>query len=956
MRLLTILNNSIPVFKRLNRKLLSAFLFSFLSFLSSNVLAVDPRLNWKTIESENFYIHYGEGYERLAQKAANAAEKAHHKLQPAFNWSPKDKTHLVISDEMDAANGYATPLFFNRSVLFMAPPDGANTLEDFDDWLETLITHEYTHILHLDKSTGAQDVLRNIFGRNIFAFPNALQPGWLTEGLATYYETDQVQSIGRGQSSVYKMMMRTEIESGIKPVEQVNLPIKSWPVRTVSYLYGVHFYQFVEEKYGSEAIQQLVENYSNNIIPFMINTNSDQVLGKDLNGLWDEFSLWLNEKYIDDFVAVEGKKITQTGYSTGASAIAPDGQLYYVSNGAFEHAALMLQSESGSQQLSEIQSTGAQIDVHQQAGVLLTQLEYCDEYNINSDIYILSPGEDEAHAITVCGRYRSAAWSPDGEKIIAVQTDKAKSKLVILNAQGEVLAVPWKGNDTDIVSQLKWSPDGKKILAAVFRTLSGWNIEEFDLETNKWIAITNDRYIDMYPSYSDKGESILFSSERSGRYQIYRYLKNSQRLQQITRVKSGAFVPLQLNQHSPLYYVGYNSNGRDVYRLDNHQDKVASVETVDLNNTYQNRLELAVEVATSQPEDYSAISTMRPRWWFPSASVSKDRSEYGISTAGGDALGVDNYVLNVAYDTTNNWLVGDIRYAYANRFAIGYQRSTEILTDINGDFAVARNVDDLFMSGAFNYPGIESSMNYLLGLLVSETKDGIRAAGIPEQRDISDNLLGGAFLYNNTKNYIRSISKSDGRSVRLLAETTEALKSDYSGEVYTLDWREYIGLGSQNVLALRFVQGWGTDQPKPFRLGGEDNEFDAFSFINPVSEPLFGRRSYALRGYAEGLPQLRGRHLQLATLEWRFPGSLIERGWMSPPLGIIQWSGSVFAESGAAYTDSKPEEYYSSVGFELQGDINLFYGITSRMVLGFANGLDKNIGENRVYFNLGASF
>jgi len=207
-----------------------------------------------------------------------------------------------------------------------------------------------------------------------------------------------------------------------------------------------------------------------------------------------------------------------------------------------------------------------------------------------------------------------------------------------------------------------------------------------------------------------------------------------------------------------------------------------------------------------------------------------------------------------------------------------------------------------------------------------------------------------------TKNYIRSISKSDGRSVRLLAETTEALKSDYSGEVYTLDWREYIGLGSQNVLALRFVQGWGTDQPKPFRLGGEDNEFDAFSFINPVSEPLFGRRSYALRGYAEGLPQLRGRHLQLATLEWRFPGSLIERGWMSPPLGIIQWSGSVFAESGAAYTDSKPEEYYSSVGFELQGDINLFYGITSRMVLGFANGLDKNIGENRVYFNLGASF
>ncbi|HED32880.1 MAG TPA: hypothetical protein ENJ08_01500 [Gammaproteobacteria bacterium] len=939
--------------KKTGKNISAHCLLLFLLLISSTAFAVDPYLDWKTIESDNFYIHYGRGYERLAQKTANSAEQAHLKLQPFFNWQPGEKTHLVISDEMDAANGFATPLFFNRSVLFMAPPDSANTLEDFDDWLETLITHEYAHILHLDKSTGGVSILRKIFGRHFLLFPNAMQPNWFVEGLATYQETDQQQAIGRGQSSVFKMMMRTEVQNETKPVAQVNLPLRSWPTGTAPYLYGVNFYQFIEETYGKKAIQQLIENYSNNIIPFMINRNSAQVLGKDIDALWREFSHWLDDKYKDERVdGIEGRKITQSGYNTGSPALSADGELYYVENGAFEHAALMQRMVNGNVQLAEVQSTGAQIDVHSRSGVLLTQLEFCDEYNIYSEIYILAPGETAAKAITECGRFRSAAWSPDGERIVAVQTDKARSRMVVLDREGKILEQLWVGNNTDIVSQLKWSPDATKILAAVFRTASGWNIEQFDIQTKKWRAITDDRFIDMYPSYSDNGASILFSSERTGRYQVYRYTQSNESLEQITRVNSGAFNPFQLNRSSPLYYVGYNHNGRDIYQLDN-TDYATDVA---LKTTNQNPVALASKVAVSAVKDYSAFSSLRPRWWFPFIFVNNDRSEYGITTAGGDALGIHNYFLDIAYDTQNKWLVGDVSYAWANNFSIGYRRSTDILKDINGDFAVARNVDDVFVSAALNYPSIESSVSYQFGLLVSESTDGRRAEGIPVQRDTSDNILGTAVIYNNARDYIRSISQSDGRGIRLLAETYEALDSDFAGEVYSLDWREYIGLGSQNVLALRLVQGWGTDNPRPFRLGGEDNDFDAFSFINPVSEPLFGRRNYALRGYAEGLVQLRGRRMQLASMEWRFPGSLIERGWMAPPVGIIQWSGAVFAESGAAYNDSRPDEYFSSVGFELQGDINLFYGLTSRMVLGFASGLDENIGEDRFYFNLGASF
>jgi WD40 repeat protein len=940
----------------MKQKIKLFLLFVFIN-ISNTANAVDPRLNWKTVETSHFYIHYAQGYERLAQKTANAAEQAHEKLQPAINWQPNDKTHLVVSDETDSANGYATPIPFNRSVIFVAPPDSATGLEDFDDWLETLIIHEYTHVLHLDKASGIADGGRSILGRQFLLFPNVFQPGWFIEGLSTFHETDDQQGIGRGQSTLYKMMMRNEVKNGIKPANQVNLPILSWPTRTVSYLYGVHFYQFIQQTYGQKGIDNLIENYSDNIIPFMINTNAEQVFEKDIDALWDEFSIWLKKRYQQEIDAqkaagiVEGTKITDLGYGTGQLDINIQNEIFYIARGAFEHPEVMRRVNNQSKAIAEVHGN-AKINVHSESGVLLTQNEFCDEYNINSDIFIIEKGEDEAQQITQCGHYRSATWSANGDVIIATKLIKGRSLLVILSKSGDEIKTLWKGNDTDIVSQIKASPDGENIIAAVFRASSGWNIEEFNLGSLNWRPITDDRYIDMYPSYSDNGDSVLFSSERTGRYQIYRYKKESSQIEQLTRVADGAFNPVQLNYESPLFYDGYNSNGHDIYKI----EKADVLTVMNLNKQASKPVATAPFVKTGIDEDYFALSSIYPRWWFPFISLNQDRNEYGFTSGGNDALGIHNYSLNLAYDTSNEWLVGNINYSYANRFSFGYQRSTEILRFQTGEFAIARNTDDVFMSFKVNQPGVISSVQYRFGAALSQTKDGVRAAGIVGLPDSKDNLLGVAAIFRNTHKYIRSISLADGRDVRLFAESSDLLESNFSGEIYTLDWREFLNLGNQHVLALRLVQGWGTQQPKPFRLGGEDNEVALLDFIGPVSESLFGKRDYALRGYAEGLPQLRGRRMQLASLEWRFPGSLVERGLMSPPLGIIQWSGSVFTEAGAAYKDSSADQYYSSAGVELQADINLFYGITSRMRLGYASGFDENIGENRVYFNLGASF
>ena len=51
-----------------------------LLFISQSIFAVDPGLDWKTIESEHLYVHFADGNKALAERALAIAEGAHEHL------------------------------------------------------------------------------------------------------------------------------------------------------------------------------------------------------------------------------------------------------------------------------------------------------------------------------------------------------------------------------------------------------------------------------------------------------------------------------------------------------------------------------------------------------------------------------------------------------------------------------------------------------------------------------------------------------------------------------------------------------------------------------------------------------------------------------------------------------------------------------------------------------------
>jgi len=941
----------------------------FLWLLSSATLhaAVIHRadLDWYSLESTHFQIHFHQGLKSRAEEVLAVAERVHARLTQYLDWQPLGRTEIVLTDEYDVSNGYASPYPANRMTLYLSSPDEVNGLEDYGNWLELVFTHEYLHILHLDKASGTPNFLRHLFGRFLLLFPNMFQPPWLIEGLATHVETDRDRAVGRGQSSYFDMLMRMETLNGLKPLRQVNQPLASWPMGSVPYLYGVFFYQFLADRYGEAKIQQLVGNYSRNVIPFRINSNTRQVLGKDLDQLWAEFRADLDQRYAEQRRLVRasgesyGRRLTQSGYFDGPLVQGADGTLYYIEYDAMQRPALMRLVPGGKpERLTEV-GFASRLALHPERGLLLVEPELCENASYYYDLYRYDFNGEHKRRLTECGRYRMAAWSPSGENIIAVHNEAGENALHLLDDNGKRIAVLWQGSQGEVISHIDWSPDGKSVIASLWRPGRGWDLALFDLAKRQWSQLTHTRGIENHPHFCADSRHILFSADYDGIYNIYRMALGNGQIEQLTNVLGGAFFPRLSADGAVLSYIGYSAEGFDLYRQPLSDNPVRLVEPEQGSGAVLPSPPPAIEVG--KVHDYSPYRSLRPTWWFPSLYVDQDRTEIGFITAGSDTLQRHNYALGLGYDAQNEWGIGSFDYIYDRLtpvFKLHADNSYEHLYNSNDDLLKIRGQSNLQAAVVLPWLYRDSRWAFYLGVGEKSESDARVINTVSSEPDFRDRIAGLAMSYQSAEEFPRGISRTDGREIMLVGEDSDVIRgSDFTGRAYTLEWKEFLRLGGEQVLGVRLLGAEGDAGIRPFNLGGteEVNPLPQI-FDSPAANSPFNRRQYALRGYDEGLPQLTGSSMRLASLEYRFPLRRVERGWMAPPLGLHQLHGAIFTETGAAWREGQAQnDYYSSYGAELKADVVLFYSMMFRLSLGYAHGVAA-VGEDQVYLRLGGAF
>jgi hypothetical protein len=929
-------------------------LLSTFSFANSNAVAWNnDDTQWKTLHSKHFEVIYKVGQEKLSTRAISIGEKALVKLSDFFQWEPKDPIRMVMVDDFDVSNGWATALPFNQIRLFISPPDTLNSLENYDDWFKLLITHELTHILHMDLSRNAPNKLRSIFGRYTLFFPHALTPSFLLEGLAVYTETDFEEGIGRGQSSYYNMMMRAEAHNGLLSLNDIISQRKDWPANT-QYLYGYFFYQYLADTYGDEKIRAYVQEYAKNIIPFfLVNSSAHKVFGKDFHQMWPDFQTWITTKFESDnkqqYTSSNG--ISNNGYALEINAQNNNHYYYIKNNGHDAHQLVRVNNNGGKTELFKTKGIN-DLDVNEDGNILATRLIHTASGHLWSDIFSYDQKGNETR-LTYNQRYRNVRWLSNSN-MLAKRIINGVSMLDILDSKGDFVYNLWTGSNDDVIGGFDVNNEGV-VVASIKQKKSTWQLAILNHKATStknhssqptWNVLTHTKAIENNPQII--GNTIYYSADYNGRYNIFQLdIDNQTQVTQLTNAAQGAFTPKVIGEK--LYFQNYSHLGYDHSIMNLTALSSNPISSLTEQKTFQANIadDAEHELPDTKVTDYNPLPTLAPHYWLPQYQSNDTFTSLGFQTSGLDALGRHEYSLIAAYDIDFDVIAGAAIYQYDNKYVLSYNQQNTYYSHLGNDDRIKQTQSAaIIRTNIFN--AIEDQLALHAGFVQQRDVDITSSKLTKYASSIDESLVGIALTFNNTEQYQSSISPSWGRNIKLVVETNEVIDSSYSGNIIRADWRDFFDLPGDHVLGLRVAGAYGDQLPNPFTLG---------RVFSSAQEPLFGMHSYSLRGYKTDV-QI-GNRLQLNSLEYRFPLLRIDKNWGFIPLGLGDISANIFVDSGAAWSDIKGHtniDYLTGTGFEISTDISIFYRTRLPVRLGYAKGFDEKLGDDVFYVNIGQSF
>ena len=589
---------------------LLAPLLALLCCLSLRTASANSRdQKWRTLQTEHFQIHYYNGSEAAAERSAQVLERAHARLSVGLGHSPYLRTHVVLNDATDSANGSATVFSFPQIEANVTSPDSLSVLEAYDNWLDVLLTHEYTHIVHNDTIHGFPRAVNAILGFGVLGRvwpPNNLQPRWFIEGLAVYEES-RLTSQGRRRSAQFDMMLRMAVlEQGFPGLDRVSAPATIFPHITSVYLYGLHFVHYIGARYGHDKLRELSHRYGRTAIPYSLNRAMQEVLGVDFEQLWKEFQLDTTRKVEAQARALrargirEGRRLT---FSTASEASSfsrhpqwsPDDQyIYFYGEDGHTNPGIRRVSARGGrireglgvgrqgmtlgiEPVLEVQTTSTPNFVPGSRDMVFDQAATHDMRYGWNELYLWHPGEDgvlgarqnpsEIEALTAGMRARDPHVAPDGRSVAFVRNDAAQSRLAFLDLHTRVVTEVAPVERMQQIYNPRVSPDSRRVAYSAWREGGYRDIYVLERDTGETRRITADRFLDFSPAWSPDGRYLLFCSDRDQVFNVYAHDLETGALAQVTNVLGGAFDPQVSNDGTRMVYVGFSSTGYDLWMM-----------------------------------------------------------------------------------------------------------------------------------------------------------------------------------------------------------------------------------------------------------------------------------------------------------------------------------------------------------------------------------------------------
>ncbi len=951
---------------------------------AGDAAAGDPTRVWMTVESEHFVVHYYEPLGPMAQRVAVVAERAHRTLAPALDHEPDEKCQVLLVDDVDGANGFATVLPRNAITLFATAPTGNSVLNDHDDWLYGLVAHEYTHILHLDTMSGLPRWYNAIFGKTWA--PNQVMPRWIIEGIATYEESKR-SSAGRTRATGFDAYLRSAVLAHKQlRLDEVSGSPRALPRGNAAYVYGSHFLRYVFDRFGDVTLRNMSHTSGAYPVPFAINRQIQKVTGKPFTELYDDWSVHLRDRY-----ALQAQAVARQGVVTGEAMTnsqetnitprisADNREVYWFQIDGYSEPrvrAMPLQgNDAKARDVYASDALGPFALLPDGSLVLEQSAQFRRDYSFQ-DLIWWDRASSKTTRLTTGARARDPAVSPDGRQIAFSKNGESSSALAVTDfAPNAPIREIWRGQRYDQAYQPAWSPDGTKIAFSSWQK-GGWRDIQVvtagaaDPAHAQIEPLTHDRALDGSPAWSPDGRYVLFDSDRTGISNIFAYDLTTKRTWQVTNVLGGAQSASVSRDGTTLVFHAFDFRGNNIYRMPFDPASWTPAEafvddrppSTDVHDD---------EVVVRGPRAYRALETLAPQTWVLQAQLGTFTDSTSIQTGGSDVAGIHGYSLGVGLIPKS----GDVNVAAS----YGYSSLRQFVR-----FAASRSVSD---RTGFRIDGVNKSFreeqwsatlavglpgewrpgaNWSLSLdydidwnrVVKQPDVGLDPTMRVPKPPLSDYVQSGLAVrasFGSVRGSTFAVGPQRGweisTSLRLdhpaLGATYRNVSLSWTGRAF---WS--LPFGKTPALAARIsgsIRAGDLIRAGGFSLGGVPAQ--------DVVQAIINSTRYSTTGYLHGYASrsLLGNQLHVANFEYRQELGNIERGLASLPIYLRRVHIAGLLDAAAAWDGSPTAKSTRlAVGGALRMDAFFGYFVPGTFEIGVARGL-LNEGVTESWFLLTGS-
>lgn len=507
-------------------------------------------LEWFTIRSDHFDIHFQEGNEESALAISAIADGVYTPVTHFYDHQPSGRTSIVLRDRADYSNGAA--YFYDNKIEIYLPSIDIQ-LRGTHHWLRNVITHEFTHIVQLDAAKQGRrsipafylqwlsyedarrpDILYG-FPKGIVTFPlsNLAIPPWFAEGTAQF----QDGKLGYDSLDSHRnMLLRTRLESDswLSLDEMSSFSSKNGLERELVYNQGFAFVNYLAGRFGEEVLRELTRESSSGRSHF--NSVLEHVTRVPAGELFEEWIAWEKESVRSRFSGRSYRETTpveERGFYNFYPRLSPDGeQIAYLTNGDFPagETYLVLKETALS-----AESSGHYADAEATIELRMDPLEPSVQPSERASHFSVHSVLRSPHPLTSCSLAESFrrplsasgrfAFSPDGSLIAMSRTVKNRygeeySDIYLYDREaGETIQLTHDQRIFDI----GWHPSENKLTGVMIED-GRQNIVIVNSKTGELTRVTDLPFgTSLYtPVWDPDRHSILFAASNKGNRDLYR--------------------------------------------------------------------------------------------------------------------------------------------------------------------------------------------------------------------------------------------------------------------------------------------------------------------------------------------------------------------------------------------------------------------------------------------------